>query len=107
MDRVVWTLVWVNLVLSAGHHVDHALRHHVGWPLSPHVTPFTHALAVYVFIIVGAVLSRRGRGGPGYWSILAVVGFVFIVGTHFGPYAEDPVSKVMSEHATRMRGMLA
>jgi hypothetical protein len=107
MNRKVWILVVFNTIFSLGHHVDHAVRHHIGWPLSHEVTPFTHALGIYVFILVGTILTRRGVVGPGYWSILAMIGIVFIVGTHFGPLAEDPVSAVMSEHATRTRGLIA
>ena len=90
MDRIIWSLVLSTTVLSAGHHVDHALRHHIGWPLSNHVTPFTYALFVYVAIAVGAVLSWRRVVGPGFWAILAAIGICFIGFTHFGPFAEDP-----------------
>lgn len=41
-------------VFGIGHHVDHIIRgNHVGWPLTPEVTPFTYSLGFYPFIALG------------------------------------------------------
>ena len=107
MNRAIWTLVVLNTIFSLGHHVDHALRHHAGWPVESKVTPFTWFLGIYVAIAIGTVLSRRGMVGPGFWSILAAIGFVGITFTHFGPVAEDPPALFASEYGSQIKGMIS
>jgi hypothetical protein len=107
VDRIIWSLAASTAILSFGHHVDHALRHKIGWPLSHHVTPFTYALGIYVAIGVGAVLSKCGVVGPGYWAILALIGIVFVVGTHYGPFADDPPSTFAAAYGSETKATLA
>lgn len=107
MNRTIWILVVLTTMFSLGHHVDHALRHHAGWPVENRVTPFTLALGIYVAIAIGTVLSRRGIVGPGFWSILAAIGVAFITLTHFGPFAEDPPARFASEYGSQTKGMMS
>ena len=90
-DRLGYALIYLALVLSLGHHLDHAVRgNHVGWPLIAEVTPFTYSLGIYPFIVVGLVLSHAGKVGAGYWALLSGLGIVFISAIHFGPTAVEP-----------------
>jgi hypothetical protein len=108
MNRIIWGFVVTTTIFSIGHHLDHAFRHHkVGWPFSDHFTGFSVALLFYVGILIGVILTRRGLIGPGFWSILAAVGFVYIVGSHYGPVAEDPPSFYSAEYGSSVKGALA
>src|SRR5947208_2589440 len=99
MSRTAWSLLAAINMLGIGHHFDHAFRHHlVGWPFADQFTGFTVALLFYVVVVIGILLTRRGVVGPGFWSILAAVSFVFMVGSHFGPVAEDPISNYVPEY---------
>jgi hypothetical protein len=83
-------------------------RHHsVGWPFSAHVTGFSVALLFYVVILIGVLLTRRGLLGPGFWAVIAAVGFVYAFGSHFGPFAADPPSNYAIEYGSRVKGALA
>jgi hypothetical protein len=107
MDRIIWSFVGSTTVLSIGHHIDHALRHKMGWPLVHEVTPFTYALGFYVAIAIGAPLSTRGVVGPGFWAIVAMIGLAFLVPSHYGPIAEDPTSMFASAYGSQTKGMIA
>ena len=107
MDRTIWILVVLNTILTFGHHVDHVVRHRVGWPLDDHVTAFTFSLGFYVLIGVGVVLTRRGVVGPGFWSLLAASGFLFIGLLHFSPIAIDPIDMIVHDYPTRTGAAIA
>lgn len=58
----------ISITLGLLHHADHLLRgNHIGWPFSPHVTPFTFSLAVYPLYLAGIYWTARGRLWTGYW----------------------------------------
>ena len=107
MDKTIWRLVVLITICSIGHHVDHALRHRAGWPLTDHVTPYTYALGAYVAVIIGSILTRRGVVGPGYWSLLALAGALFIGLTHYGPAAEDPPSAFAAQYGSQTKAAMA
>ena len=67
-ERRLVALATVGTVLGVLHHADHATRgNHVGWPLTPQVTPFTPSLLVYAVLLGDIYLTRRGRVGARYW----------------------------------------
>jgi hypothetical protein len=107
MDRIIWSFVACNTIFSVGHHIDHSLRHKIGWPLNHEVTPFTFALGVYVAVVGGALLSRRGVVGPGYWAILSGIGVAFVGGTHYGPFADDPPSAFAAAYRSQTSATFA
>lgn len=48
LPRTARTLIYLAVLLSAGHHLDHVLRGaHLAWPLTDQVSPFTISLGVY------------------------------------------------------------
>ena len=107
-DRRAYALIYLALVLSLGHHLDHAVRgNHVGWPLSAEVTPFTYSLGIYPFILVGLMLSHAGRVGAGYWAWLSGLGIVFISAIHFGPAALEPPRDIIKLYQPPLVGWLA
>ncbi len=107
-DRTLRRLVLLAALMSLGHHVDHAVRgNHVGWPLTAEVTPFTYSLGVYPLILLGFVLSRSGRVGPGYWALLSGAGALFVAAIHAGPGAVEPPADIVDPHEPRILGWLA
>lgn len=88
------------LLLAALHHLDHALRGtHIGWPLTPDVTPFTYTLAIYPLITLGFVV-RSAR----YWLTIAVGGVVLLAAVHTA--IEQP-GEILGGYAQPAFGLLA
>lgn len=107
-DRRAYALIYLAAVLSLGHHLDHAIRgNHVGWPLSAEVTPFTYSLGIYPFILLGLVLSRTGKAGPGYWLWLSGLGVAFLTAIHFGPTPVEPPRDIIDLYQPPLLGWLA
>lgn len=94
-------------VLSAAHHVDHALRGVTGWPLEGGFNPFTLSLFAYPAIFAGLLLSRAGRAGSRFWAILAGGGAIFVLAVHLGPAAGDAVSSIPAQHTSPFMDVLA
>ena len=107
-DRRAYALISLAVVLSLGHHLDHAIRgNHVGWPLSAEVTPFTYSFGIYPFILFGLVLSRTRKAGAGYWAWLYGLGIAFITATHFVPNAVEPPRDIIDLYQPPVLGWLA
>ena len=108
IDRKLYALIVIALVLSAGHHVDHIVRgNHIGWPLTSEVNAFTYSLAVYPLILTGLVLSRAGISGPGAWVFLSGGGAVFLAAVHFGPWSVEPPHDIVGLYDSPLVGWLA
>ena len=93
--------------LSVAHHVDHALRGVTGWPLAGGFNPFTMSLFVYPAIIAGLLLSRGGRVGPRFWTILAGGGALFVLAVHVGPAAGDSVTSIPGQYGSPIADVAA
>ncbi len=89
------------------HHLDHVIRHDVGWPLENQANGFTYSLAVYPIVAFGFWRTARGHSMRGYWMGVAIVGIVFVVATHAGPFAPDPVAHVYSFYDSPIAGLAA
>ena len=108
LDRWARALIPAALLLSLGHHRDHVVRgDHVGWPLTPEVTPFTYSLGIYPLLLLGLLLARRGRVGPGYWALLSGPGAVFVAAVHLGPAAVEHPHEIAGAYAHPAWGWLA
>lgn len=106
--RILYGLVYLATLMSLGHHVDHLIRgNHVGWPVTPEVTPFTYSLGVYPVILLGLVLYQSGRVGPGYWALLSGGGALFLAAIHFGPDAIEPPADIIELYEPRIIGWFA
>ena len=93
-------LVFLALLFGVVHHVDHLLRgNHIGWPVTPHVTPFTYSLGFYPLIFLGLALARRGRVGPAFWAVLGGAGLLFVGLAHFGPLAVERPRDILDPYA--------
>ena len=93
-------LVTLALIFGMGHHVDHLLRgNHVGWPVTPQVTPFTYSLGFYPLILIGLALARRDRVGPAFWAALGGAGLLFVGLAHFGPLAVERPRDILDPYA--------
>jgi hypothetical protein len=91
-----------------GHHIDHVIRgNHVGWPVSDEVNAFTYSLAIYPVILLGVLLYRSGRVGPGFWIFLSAGGALFLGFIHFGPVAVEPPQEIIDLYEPRILGYLA
>ena len=107
-SKTVYGLVFLAAFMSLGHHADHIIRgNHVGWPLTPHPTPFTYSLGVYPLILLGLWLYASGRVGPGYWALLSGPGALFVAAIHFGPAAVEPPRDIIAPYEPRILGWLA
>ena len=108
LPRTSRALIYLAMLLSAGHHLDHVLRGtHLGWPLTDQVTPFTISLGVYPLITLGLHLSHTGRVGVGYWLLLSGPGTLFLTAVHLGPTALEPPHDITGGYAHPLFGWLA
>lgn len=64
-------------------------------------------MAVYPVIALGLLLSRRGRLGPAFWTVLPAGGALFVLSVHVGPDAADTVSAVPDGYESTAGGALA
>ena len=107
MSRPLYALVGAATLLAVGHHLDHVLRGLTGWPREPQLTAFTLSLLIYPAIAAGVLLSLSGRAGPGFWTILAAGGAIFLVLVHVGPSATDSVTTIPGGYESPVAGALA
>jgi hypothetical protein len=107
-DRVLYRLTWLAAAMSLGHHLDHLIRGNaVGWPVTEEVNAFTISLVVYPIIIIGLLLYRTGRVGPGFWALVSGGGAVFVSAVHFGPAAVEPPELILDPYQSPVLGWLA
>jgi hypothetical protein len=107
-DRVLYGLIALAMVLSLGHHIDHVIRgNNVGWPVDPEVNAFTYSLAIYPLIVIGLILHRAGKVGPGFWAFLSGGGALFLAVIHFAPDAIEPPSEIVDPYDVAAFGWLA
>jgi hypothetical protein len=107
-DRVLYRLTWLAAAMSLGHHLDHLIRGNaVGWPVTEEVNAFTISLVVYPIIIIGLLLYRAGRVGPGFWALVSGGGAVFVSAVHFGPAAVEPPELILDHYQPPVLGWLA
>ncbi len=100
--------IYLALVLSAGHHLDHVVRgNHIGWPVADPATAFTYSLLVYPLIFLGLYLSSAGKVGAGYWALLSGPGALFLAAIHLGPNAVEPPAEIINQYSTPLIGWLA
>ena len=108
VNRRLYALILIVLVLAVGHHLDHIIRgNHVGWPLTAEVNAFTFSLIIYPLILTGLALSRAGVIGPGIWVFLSGGGAIFLTVIHFGPWAIEPPGDIIDLYDPPLIGWLA
>ncbi len=107
-NRTLYVLIAAAVVLSLGHHVDHAIRgNHVGWPLSDEVNAFTYSSGIYPVIATGLLLYLTGRVGAGFWAFLSGGGALFLSYIHFGPQAIEPPADILRPYESMIAGGIA
>ncbi len=95
-------------LLGVAHHVDHVIRgNHVGWPVTPEITPFTYSLVIYPLVALGLALSLTGRAGARYWTIVLTFGAGMLAFFHLSPWAIEPPGDVIGPYADPLLGYLA
>ena len=106
--RGLYPLTYLAAALSAGHHLDHAIRGNaVGCPLTGEVNAFTVSLGIYPVLAAGLVLYRAGRVGPGFWALVSGGGALFVAAVHFGPAAVEPPTAILGAYDPSLLGRLA
>ncbi len=80
---------------------------HVGWPITPEVTPFTYSLVIYPLVAVGLLLSVTGRAGARYWTVVMTLGTGMLVFFHVSPWAVEPPADVILPYANPLFGYAA
>jgi hypothetical protein len=79
VDARLYIAIAVPTLLGMAHHVDHLIRgNHVGWPVTPAVTPSTYSQAIYPIIGIGLYLTITDRVGARYWVGTTALGAVII-----------------------------
>lgn len=107
-DKVLDGLIALAVVMSLGHHVEHVIRgNNVGWPVHSEVNAFTFSLLIYPLILIGLLLYRAGKVGPGFWVILSAGGALFVGFIHFAPGAIEPPREIVDPYETPFLGWLA
>jgi hypothetical protein len=107
-ERRLYLLIALAAILSVGHHVDHVIRgNNVGWPIDSEVNAFTFSLLIYPLILVGLLLYRAGRVGPGFWVFVSAGGALFVGFIHFAPAAIEPPREIVDPYDAPVLGWLA
>lgn len=105
--RLLW-LILLSTLFGVGHHIDHVIRgNHVGWPVTPEISPFTYSLIIYPIILVGLYLTLRDRVGARYWFEAAILGLGMLTAIHFGPWAIEPPHHIIDPYESPLLGYLA
>lgn len=106
--KTLFVVVLVPTLLGMAHHLDHVLRgNHVGWPITPHVNPFTYSLAIYPLLAVGVLLTVNGRAGARYWTGFFALSTAMLAYFHLSPWAIEPPQDVIWPYANPLLGYLA
>jgi len=108
LTPLLYLIVAAATVLGAAHHVDHVVRgNHVGWPLTPHVNPFTYSLSIYPLLAVSLYLTVTDRVDAGYWAGFLAFSAAMLAYFHVSPWAVEPPQDVMVPYANPFAGYLA
>jgi hypothetical protein len=98
----------IPTVLGAAHHIDHIVRgNHVGWPLTPHVNPFTYSLAIYPLLAISLYLTVTRRVDARYWAGFFAFSAAMLAYFHVSPWAVEPPRDVMVPYESALAGYLA
>jgi hypothetical protein len=108
LTRLFYLFVIVPTVLGMAHHIDHIIRgNHVGWPLTPHVNPFTYSLAIYPLLALSLYLTLTRRVEARYWAGFFAFSAGMLAYFHISPWAVEPPQDVMVPYANPVFGYLA
>jgi len=108
LTRLFYLFVLVPTVLGAAHHVDHIVRgNHVGWPLTPHVNPFTYSLAIYPLLAISLYLTLTRRADARYWTGFFAFSAAMLAYFHVSPWAVEPPRDVILPYANPLVGYAA
>lgn len=98
----------VTTLLGAVHHLDHLVRgNHVGWPVTPEVTPFTYSLAIYPLVAISLSLTLTDRVDTGYWAWFFAASTGTLAYFHVSPWAVEPPQDVVLPYGNPVVGYLA
>jgi len=107
-ERLLYVLLAVPTLLGMVHHVDHVIRgNHVGWPVTPAVTPFTYSLVIYPVVAVGLYLTLTDRAGAGLWAAIMAASAGMLAFFHVSPWAVEPPQDVILPYANPLVGYAA
>lgn len=107
-ERLLYVLLAVPTLLGMAHHVDHVVRgNHVGWPVTPEVTPFTYSLVIYPVVAVGLYLTLTDRAGVGLWAAIMAASAGMLAFFHVSPWAVEPPQDVILPYANPLVGYAA
>ncbi|MEF8814416.1 MAG: hypothetical protein V5A55_11440 [Halovenus sp.] len=108
LTRAFYVFVLVPTLLGAAHHIDHIIRgNHVGWPITPHVNPFTYSLAIYPLLAISLYLTLTKRVKARYWAGFFAFSAGMLAYFHISPWAVEPPQDVMVPYSNPVLGYLA
>lgn len=108
LDRTLVQLILVIAVLNAAHSIDHVIRGDFHWPLDGQSIGFLLIVtSIYLIIGMGLRLSRSGRVGPLFWTIVGGAGLLFGWWSHFSPFTDQPVHVMYAAYHGAIGGAAA
>ena len=108
LTPLFYLFVLIPTVLGAAHHIDHIVRgNHVGWPLTPHVNPFTYSLAIYPLLAISLYLTLTRRVDARYWAAFFAFSAGMLAYFHISPWAVEPPHDVMVPYSSSLVGYAA
>ena len=108
LTPLFYLFVLIPTVLGASHHVDHIIRgNHVGWPLTPHVNPFTYSLAIYPLLAISLYLTVTRRADARYWAGFFAFSAGMLAYFHISPWAVEPPQDVIVPYSNPVFGYFA
>jgi hypothetical protein len=108
LEPWIYVFALIPTLLGLAHHVDHIIRgNHVGWPVTPHVNPFTYSLAIYPLLAVGLYLTITDRAGARFWTGFFALSAAILAYFHISPWAIEPPQDVIWPYANPVFGYLA
>jgi hypothetical protein len=108
LTPLFYLFVLIPTVLGAAHHVDHVIRgNHVGWPMTPHVNPFTYSLGIYPALAVSVYLTLTRRAAARYWAGFFAFSAAMLAYFHVSPWAVEPPQDVILPYSNPVFGYVA
>jgi hypothetical protein len=107
VDNKLLALILVATVLSVGHTLDHAVRDELRWLSTELVLFVVISVALYGAIGAGLYLYRKGKVGPRYWTIFALLAVCVGWAAHFSPFTAQPPDYIVRAYNFGTAGWLA
>jgi hypothetical protein len=107
VDPKLVALIATATLLSLGHTADHAIRDDLRGPSKELFLFLLVNLIIYGSVASGLYLYAKGKAGPRFWTIFALVGVLFGWASHFSPFTVQNPSYILRAYNYGVGGWLA